>query len=194
MSDQEITPKTEAVDAALGDMKLAEEDSATEAKLATPAANTDDNPPPQPSATPTPKQSRSPTPEVMETKSETPTSEDEVNTEVVEGDIVVVQEPGKAPKLSRKASQKVVFRPPPLFDHLEDATPECVTKFQVIQDCIYGSKYMGSADHEALGCDCSEDWRKLTLTSLRGLNSLLTHVQAMARITHVGKIRTASIA
>ncbi|KFY64717.1 hypothetical protein V496_03080 [Pseudogymnoascus sp. VKM F-4515 (FW-2607)] len=157
MSDQEITPKAEAVDAALGDMKLAEEDFVTEAKLATPPSNTDDNP--QPSPTPTPKQSRSPTPEDMENKSETPTSEDEINTEVVEGDIVVVQEPGKAPKLSRKASQKVVFRPPPLFDHLEDATPECVTKFQVIQDCIYGSKYMGSADHEALGCDCSEDWR-----------------------------------
>ena len=192
MSDQEITPKTETVDAALGDMKLAEED-ATEAKLATPS-NTDDNP--QPSPTPTPKQSRSPTPGSMENKSETetPKSEDEVNTEVVEGDIVVVQEPGKAPKLSRKASQKVVFRPPPLFDHLEDATAECTTKFQVIQDRIYGSKYMGSADHEALGCDCSEDWRKLTLTSLRGFTSLLTPAQAMARITRVGKTRTASIA
>lgn len=191
MSDQEITPKSEAVDAVLGDMKLAEEDSVREAKLAAPPSNTDDNP--QPSPTPTPKQSRSPTPEDMENKSETPTSEDEINTEMVEGDIVVVQEPGKAPKLSRKASQKVVFRPPPLFDHLEDATPECVTKFQVIQDCIYGSKYMGSADHEALGCDCSEDWRKLTPTSLRGLTSLLTRAQAMARITHVGKILTALI-
>jgi hypothetical protein len=173
MSDQEIAPKTEAVDAALSDMKLAEEDIATEAKPATPL-NADDNLQPSP----TPKQSRSPTPDdSMRNKSETqtPTSEDEVNTEVVEGDIVVVQEPGKAPKLSRKASQKVVFRPPPLFDHLEDATPECVTKFQVIQDCIYGSKYMGSADHEALGCDCAEDWRKLTPTSLRGLTPLLTH-------------------
>lgn len=193
MSDQEeITPKTESVDAALGDMKLVEEDSATEAKLATPPLNTDDSP--QRSPTPTPKQSRLPTPEDMGVKSETPTSEDEVNTEVVEGDIVVVQEPGKAPKLSRKATKKVVFRPPPLFDHLEDATPECITKFQVIQDCIYGSKYMGSADHEALGCDCSEDWRKLTSTSLRGLASLLTYGQAMARIMHVGKIQTALIA
>lgn len=193
MSDQEeITPKTEAVDAALGDMKLVEEDSASEAKLATATPHTDDSP--QRSITPTPKQSRSPTSEDMEDKSETPKSEDEVNTEVVDGDIVVVQEPGKAPKLSRKASQRVAFRPPQLFDHLGDATPECITKFQVIQDCIYGSKYMGSADHEALGCDCSEDWRKLTPTSLRGVTSLLTYEQAMERIMHVGKIQTASIA
>jgi hypothetical protein len=193
MSGQEITPKTEAVDTALGEMKLVEEVPAEEAKLALPLSNTDDNSqPPR-----TPKQSQSPTPEKMENKSETPKSEDEANTEMVDGDIVVVQEPGKAPKLSRKASQKIISRPPQLFDHLEDATPECVSKFQVILDCIYGSKYMGSADHEALGCDCSEDWRKLNmlnLTSPSGLTALLTHVQAMARITHAGKTLTASIA
>jgi [histone H3]-lysine36 N-trimethyltransferase len=187
MSGQKITLKTEPTDAALGEMKVAEEDFATETKLALHLSNTDDNP--QPSQTH--KKSRSPTPAKIENKSETPKSEDEANTEVVDGDIVVVQEPGKAPKLSSKASQKVISRPSPLFDHLEDATPECVTKFQVIFDCIYGSKYMGSADHEALGCDCSEDWRKLNLTSTSGLTALLTLAQAMAIITLVGKTLTA---
>lgn len=190
MSGQEVTPKTEAVDAALSEMKLVEDASAPEAKLDLPSSNTYDNP--QPSEEP--KKSRSPTPEEMRNKSDTPKSEDETSTEVVDGDILVVQEPGKAPKLSRKASQKVISRPPKLFDHLEDATPECVKEFQVILDCIYGSKYMGSADHEALGCDCSEDWRKLNMTSSPDVTALLMRAQAMARITRVEKIRTVSTA
>ncbi len=134
MSDQEITPKTEAVDAALGEMKLAEEGLAEEAKLAPHPADTNNTI----QSTNTSIKSRSTTPEKMANESETPKSEDEAKTEIVDGDIVVLQEPGKAPKLSRKASQKIVSRPPPLFDHLEDATEECKTKFQVITDCIYG--------------------------------------------------------
>lgn len=190
MTVQEVTPKTEAVDTALGEMKLAEEAVAEEAKLALPPPDTGDNPQPRQTLIKSP----SSTPEKMDFKPETPKSENEANTEVVNGDIVMLQEPGKAPKLSRKASQKIISRPPPLFDHLEDATDECKTKFQVILDCIYGSKYMGSADHEALGCDCAEDWRKLRTSSPLGLHALLTHVQAMAKITLAEKTLTALIA
>lgn len=47
-----------------------------------------------------------------------------------------------------------------LFDHLPDATEESCKGFQVINDCLYGSKHMGASQHDALDCDCAEDWRK----------------------------------
>ncbi|KAH6636248.1 methyltransferase-like protein [Chaetomium tenue] len=67
-------------------------------------------------------------------------------------------ENGTAPKLSRKPSQKPPRGPPPLFDHLPDATGDACDTFQVINDCLYGSKNMGSSDHDALDCDCAEEW------------------------------------
>ncbi len=66
-----------------------------------------------------------------------------------------------ASKLSRKPLQKMSRSPPPLFDHLPDSTEDACQTFQVISDCLYGSKNMGSSDHDALDCDCAEDWRKL---------------------------------
>ncbi|KAK0646281.1 hypothetical protein B0T16DRAFT_329989 [Cercophora newfieldiana] len=64
-----------------------------------------------------------------------------------------------APKLSRKASQKNVKPSPPLFDHLPDVTEESCSTFQVINDCLYGAKNMGSSEHEVLDCECAEEWR-----------------------------------
>ncbi|KAH8752563.1 hypothetical protein F5883DRAFT_203437 [Diaporthe sp. PMI_573] len=63
-----------------------------------------------------------------------------------------------APKLSRKPSSKAVSRTPPLFDHLPDVTEEAKTTFQVIPDCLYGSKNMGASEHDALDCDCAEEF------------------------------------
>lgn len=106
--------------------------------------------------------SRSQTPLEMNRRSQTPTvkSEKQSPTEVIDGDISITQEPNKPAKLSRKATQKFTPREPPLFRDYEDSTEEATSKFQVIRDCIYGSKYMGSADHDALGCDCSEEYRE----------------------------------
>ncbi|AEO57992.1 methyltransferase-like protein [Thermothelomyces thermophilus ATCC 42464] len=73
-------------------------------------------------------------------------------------DSISTPENGTAPKLSRKSSQKMARSPPPLFDHLPDATEEACSTFQVINDCLYGSRNMGSSDHDALDCDCAEDW------------------------------------
>jgi histone-lysine N-methyltransferase SETD2 len=64
------------------------------------------------------------------------------------------------PRLSRKSSQKVEKTPPKLFDHLPDDTGVACDTFQVINDCLYGSKHMGSSEHDALDCDCAEEWRK----------------------------------
>lgn len=65
-----------------------------------------------------------------------------------------------APKLPRKALSKARLRSPPLFDHLPDATEESMKAFQVISDCLYGSKHMGSSEHDALDCDCAAEWRE----------------------------------
>jgi histone-lysine N-methyltransferase SETD2 len=64
------------------------------------------------------------------------------------------------PKLSRKASQKLPPSPPMLFGNLPDSTEDACRTFQVISDCLYGSRNMGSSDHDALDCDCAEEWRK----------------------------------
>ncbi|KAI0190202.1 hypothetical protein EV127DRAFT_93905 [Xylaria flabelliformis] len=63
------------------------------------------------------------------------------------------------PKLSRKASQKLSLRPTTLLTDLPDVTAESCEHFQVIPDCLYGSKSLGSTDHDSLDCDCSEEWR-----------------------------------
>jgi len=68
-----------------------------------------------------------------------------------------------APKPSRKASQKMAKSPPPLFAHLPDVTEESCSTFQVIHDCLYGAKSMGSSEHDALDCDCNEEWGKCNL-------------------------------
>ena len=70
-------------------------------------------------------------------------------------------ETSQPPKLSRKASQKPVKREPRLIDHLPDMTEESRKAFQLIPDCLYGSKHMGSTDNDVLDCDCREEWRKL---------------------------------
>ncbi|KAF5027887.1 hypothetical protein F66182_28 [Fusarium sp. NRRL 66182] len=65
----------------------------------------------------------------------------------------------KPPKLSRKASQKLAAsREPVLFDHLPDMTTESCDFFQLIPDCLYGSKHLGSTDNDALDCECREEW------------------------------------
>ncbi|KAJ4264908.1 histone methyltransferase set2 [Fusarium torreyae] len=62
-------------------------------------------------------------------------------------------------KLSRKASQKLATsREPVLFDHLPDMTAESCNYFQIIPDCLYGSKHLGSTDNDALDCECREEW------------------------------------
>ncbi|KAI6246613.1 Histone-lysine N-methyltransferase, H3 lysine-36 specific [Erysiphe necator] len=68
--------------------------------------------------------------------------------------------PEKAQRSSRKSTQKIPLHPHQLFNDLPDVMNEAISVFQVIEECIYGSKYMGSSgDHDALDCDCSEEWR-----------------------------------
>jgi [histone H3]-lysine36 N-trimethyltransferase len=81
--------------------------------------------------------------------------------EIIEGCVSLKMEPGQTPKLSRSTSQKAVAQSPKVFDHLPDATIKATATFEVIQDCIYAAKYLGSSDHDGLECDCVEEWGRL---------------------------------
>ena len=83
-------------------------------------------------------------------------SEDEEE-KVIKADVVIKQEPGEPPKLSRTASQKVPTKAASLYLDYPDKTDEATSSFQVISDCIYAAKYLGATEH-ALECDCAEDW------------------------------------
>ncbi|OAA71287.1 histone H3 lysine 36 (K36) methyltransferase [Cordyceps fumosorosea ARSEF 2679] len=63
------------------------------------------------------------------------------------------------PRLSRKSSRKATpTREPTLFDSLPNMTAEACSSFQVITDCLYGSKHLGSTENDAFDCDCREEW------------------------------------
>ncbi|CCU76026.1 histone-lysine N-methyltransferase [Blumeria hordei DH14] len=68
--------------------------------------------------------------------------------------------PKNAPTSSQIFGQKITQSEVTLLNDLPDVFDEAVSVFQVIKECIYGSKYMGSSgDHDTLDCDCSEQWR-----------------------------------
>lgn len=74
----------------------------------------------------------------------------------------------RPPKLSRKQSHKATSTPM-LFDQLPDATRDACEAFQVINDCLYGSRNLGTSNSEPMDCDCAEEWCKLSRVSLRCL-------------------------
>ena len=85
------------------------------------------------------------------------------NEDLVGGDVTLKQEPGKPPKLSRTTSRKVEKRPPPMFNDYKDSTSEATSTFQVITECSYANKSLGTTD-PALECDCAEEWGKSAFT------------------------------
>lgn len=160
MADDTRDNKTEAVDAALEDMKI--EESVHED---TPHANDSFKNGHSRSPTPGDVKSAPRSPAKKHNSEDTPKSEGDDDADTIGGDITVTVEPGKAPKLSRKSSQKIVARPATLFLDLPDVKAEATQIFQCIKDCIYGSKYMGSSDHDALDCDCVEEWSECWISS-----------------------------
>lgn len=113
------------------------------------------------SSTPASKDSASQSPNIQSFQ-DTSISDQEEQEELIGGDISVLVEPGKGRKLSRKPVQKVVARPAPLFNDLEDVKEEAVKVFQVIPTCMYGSKHMGDSHTDPLDCDCSAEWSEFS--------------------------------
>jgi hypothetical protein len=103
------------------------------------------------------KQSRSQSPSLKKEGSATPSPDRSVHEETLGGDITLMAEPGKAPKLSRTASQKIMARAPPLYLDLPDATESAKETFVVLPECTYANKHIGTTD-PALECDCGEEW------------------------------------
>ncbi|KAF1926864.1 uncharacterized protein M421DRAFT_6768 [Didymella exigua CBS 183.55] len=166
MSDSESERKSARLEPELRDMKLEEGAtlSAREGDGIQVKAEVAD--PPTPSAIP-PRlkmsrfKSQSPAPKH---DSEASSPADSTKEEVVGGDIVLKMEPGpggRALKLSRSATQKVVSRAPPLYLDLPDSTEAAKETFVVLPECTYSNKYIGTTD-PALECDCSEEWDVVT--------------------------------
>lgn len=104
-------------------------------------------------------QSASQSPIKQQSEPQTPMDNDE-HVETVGGDITLKMEPGKTPKLERTKSQKIIRREPPLFLGEPDMTAEACSLFQVIDECTYANKYIGTTEH-ALDCECDDEWGKI---------------------------------
>lgn len=166
MADDARDIKSEAVDTALGEMKI-EEERGSDGPHETTASNGKYEDAPTPgdikrSRSGTPAQKSTPrSPPKNSSASQTPKSDYEEDEEVIGGDITLTVEPGKAPKLSRKSTQKVAARPALLYNDLPDSTEDSLSVFQIIPECLYGSKSMGKSkmsddDDGPIDCDCSE--------------------------------------
>lgn len=110
--------------------------------------------------------SASQSPTKHEKASQSPFTSSEKHEEIVGGEITVKQEPGQPPKLSRSTLQKIVARSPPVFSDYEDKIKEARETFEVIPECSYSSKYIGSSEHDSMDCDCAEEWGKHLSTSI----------------------------
>lgn len=164
MSDSESEQKSTRLEPELRDMKLEEGATLSTGESGSIRVKAEDADPPTPSAIPprlksSRSKSQSPMPK-HESGASSPA--DGTKEELVGGDIVLKMEPGpggRALKLSRSASQKVISRPPPLYLDLPDSTEEAKETFVVLPECTYSNKYIGTTD-PALECDCSEEWGK----------------------------------
>lgn len=162
MSDSESEQKSARLEPELRDMKLEESATLGAGESEGIQVKAEDADPQTPSAIPprlksSRTKSQSPMPKH---ESEASSPADSTKEEVVGGDIVLKMEPGpggRALKLSRSASQKIVSRPPPLYLDLPDSTDDAKDTFVVLPECTYSNKYIGTTD-PALECDCSEEW------------------------------------
>lgn len=162
MSDSESEKKSAQLEPKLHSMKIEEGSSVGEGadasrvkvedrqeRTLTPALNILTLPKPKSrSATQSPRKQLSPASSPSETQE---------HEQVVGGDMTLKMSPGKAPKLSRTASQKIVPKSPQLFLDLPDATEEARGTFQTLPACTYAAKHLGTTE-PALECDCAEEW------------------------------------
>lgn len=99
----------------------------------------------------------------MDMPMRSPSTGSEKQEEVVGGEVTVKHEPGHPPKLARSSSHKIVSKPAPLFHDHSSKTEESKHTFQVLDQCSYTSKHIGSTEHGSMDCDCAEEWGKQTL-------------------------------
>lgn len=98
------------------------------------------------------------------------TPNDGIHEEIVGGDVTVSVEPGQPPKLSRTTPHKIKARPLALFSDAVDTTSEAQKQFDMISNCSYCNKYIGSTEHGSMDCDCVEEWGKSLPTLTKSFN------------------------
>ena len=91
--------------------------------------------------------------------------------DVVGGEVTVKLEPGHPPKLARSSSHKIKSKPASLFHDQPSKTEESRHTFQVLEQCSYTSKYIGSTEHGSMDCDCTEEWGKPILQACNAINA-----------------------
>ncbi|OAL01855.1 hypothetical protein IQ06DRAFT_128964 [Phaeosphaeriaceae sp. SRC1lsM3a] len=153
--DNEFDAQAAQLEPDLNHLKL--EAGATERQVKAEPESRSSTPTPLSAIPPRLKQSRSQSPAAKKEESDSPSPGGSLHEETLGGDITLVAMPGKAPKLSRAASQKIISRPPPLFLDLPDATQDAKDTFSVLPECTYANKHIGTTD-PALECDCGEEW------------------------------------
>jgi hypothetical protein len=169
MSDSESETKAAQLEPELRDMKLegaavgaSEGNLAGQVKAEDDADSLDRTPTPL-SAVPSrlKSQSRSQSPAVKKHEADAASPGSSLHEETLGGDITLMAEPGRTPKLSRTASQKIIARPPPVYLDLPDSTDAARDTFVVLPECTYANKQSGSTE-PAFECDCNEEWNAAT--------------------------------
>lgn len=108
---------------------------------------------------------------------QSPSTGSEMHEKVVGGEVTVKLEPGHPPKLARSSSHKVISKPTPLFHDHPSKTEESKHTFQVLDQCSYTSKYIGSTEHGSMDCDCTEEWGKPALHTCNSPHTGILNVQ-----------------
>lgn len=112
-----------------------------------------------------PMKSHSHSPVKTDLPLQSPSTGSEKHEEVVGGEVTVKLEPGHPPKLARSSSHKIISKPAPLFHDHPSKTEESTHTFQVLEQCSYTSKNIGSTEHGSMDCDCAEEWDSFTKTN-----------------------------
>jgi [histone H3]-lysine36 N-trimethyltransferase len=155
MATPELDVKAAQLEPELSDMKL--EGAPDDAQVKAEPESLNGTPTPLSAIPPRLKHSRSQSPAPKREDSDSPSPGSSLHEETLGGDITLMAEPGKAPKLSRAASQKILSRSPPLYLDLPDSTETAKETFVVLPECTYANKHIGTTD-PALECDCGEEW------------------------------------
>ncbi|PPJ57103.1 hypothetical protein CBER1_00612 [Cercospora berteroae] len=164
MDDSEI--KQDLLESEVREMKLKEEEEGVDMDtipLSTAATKEVNSGLASGSGTPSSMKRRSKSPIKSRASADSPAikTDDE---ETIGGEVTLKTEPGKPPKLSRTTSHKIEKRSARLyFDHA-DTTEESKSTFEVLPQCTYANKLLGTTEH-ALECDCVEEWDSSSRTN-----------------------------
>lgn len=183
MSDDDNAKKPEVVEEGIKEMKIKGEDSSSDEEVY--GTIRVEKAKPQParvdkieSPVKMEVKSRTQSPKKMRSASHSPTMADGEHEEIIGGEITLKLEPGQPPKLARTASHKVTARPVQMFDDYPDKTEEATGLFQVITQCSYSAKYLGTTEH-AMECDCAEEWGKSVCSLQRPQFAVLIYLILM---------------